>query len=201
MLLTHPSGKCWMVETIHQWYSTQNNQSDLNSIHKTKEQTTLCGTAVVTGGWWIGSIFGTKELHYCHTNQLENSGKRTSGVSYRLVGLLIKPNDLQGVPTTLIIFGTIWPLAGQLVWWVRSCKVKVKYWVILPYFHFRVKALYLWYSVMRLKSIETFLNKKQTLWWQAIVELLLSVKGKMNYEIHFPGEWIPSLQTISAIYW
>ncbi len=28
------------------WYSTQNNQPDLNSTHKTKERTTLCGTAM-----------------------------------------------------------------------------------------------------------------------------------------------------------
>ncbi len=30
-----------------QCFSTQNNQSDHNSIHKTKEQTALCGTAIM----------------------------------------------------------------------------------------------------------------------------------------------------------
>ncbi len=34
------------VSSNQPWYSTQNNQADHNSIHKTKEQTTLCGTAL-----------------------------------------------------------------------------------------------------------------------------------------------------------
>ncbi len=45
----HPDITYHCKDILKQCYFTQNNQSDHNSIHKTKEQTTACGTTLIYG--------------------------------------------------------------------------------------------------------------------------------------------------------